>query len=233
MHHVTVCDPVSLSAAFAVGLAGSVHCVAMCGGIAGALGLRARHASTARRASVVAGAYQIGRLVGYTLAGALVGAFGSVMQGFVDPERAMLVARCAAGLVLISVGTGIVFQWRPLAVLERLGGGLWRRIAPLARAIPPGGISGSLLLGLLWGWLPCGFVYSMLIFAALKGGVIQAAALMLFFGLGTVPALLGWGMVSTHAARLGWLRGLHTTAGWLVMVFGAMTILSPLGHARP
>ena len=96
MHHVTVCDPVSLSAAFAVGLAGSVHCVAMCGGIAGALGLRARHASTARRASVVAGAYQIGRLAGYTLAGALVGAFGSVMQGFVETSNVNVVTEMSS-----------------------------------------------------------------------------------------------------------------------------------------
>ena len=105
----------------------------------------------------------------------------------------MLIARSLAGLVLIGVGTGVLFKWRPLAGLERLGGRLWRHVAPLARAIPARGLTGAVLLGMLWGWLPCGFVYSMLIFAALKGGALQGAAMMLCFGLGTAPAVLGAG----------------------------------------
>ena len=230
MHHAGTCDPVSLSAAFAVGIAGSVHCLAMCGGIAGALGMRA---SATTRAPLISASYQIGRIGSYTLAGAIVGACSGLIQDLFDPDHVVLVARSLAGLVLIGVGLSVLRRWRPMAGLERLGGRLWRHAAPLARAIPPQGVVGAILLGMLWGWLPCGFIYSMLIFAALKGGALQAAAMMLCFGLGTAPAVLGAALAATHARRFAWARGLNTAAGWLLLAFGAITIagpLHPLGH---
>jgi sulfite exporter TauE/SafE len=232
MHHVPLGDPLSLSAAFVVGMAGSVHCLAMCGGISGALGMRARSAAIPQRAATLTACYQIGRLTSYTLAGAVVGAFSGLMQGMFDLQRAALIARILAGLVLVGVGTGVLFKWRPLAVLERLGGRLWRHLAPLARIIPPQGVAGSLLLGMLWGWLPCGFVYSMLIFAALKGGALQSAAMMLFFGLGTAPAVFGAGLLSAGVRRFTLARGLNTVAGWLLLAFGALTIVGPFSPAH-
>jgi sulfite exporter TauE/SafE len=232
MHHAALGDPVSLSAAFVVGMAGSVHCLAMCGGISGALGMRARGAATPQRAATLTTCYQVGRLTSYSLAGAIVGAFSELMQGMFELNRVALIARILAGLVLVSVGTGVLFKWRPLAILERLGGRLWRHMAPLARLIPPQGVAGSLLLGMLWGWLPCGFIYSMLIFAALKGGALQSAAMMLFFGLGTAPAVFGAGMLGAQFGRFSVVRGLHTVAGWLLLAFGALTIYGPLSPAH-
>jgi hypothetical protein len=213
-------------------MAGSVHCLAMCGGISGALGMRARGAATPQGAAMMTACYQVGRLTSYALAGALVGAFSGLMQGMFDLDRAALIARILAGLVLVSVGTGVLFKWRPLAVLEQLGGRLWHHMAPLARLIPRQGAAGSLLLGMLWGWLPCGFVYSMLIFAALKGGALQSAAMMLFFGLGTAPAVFGAGILSAQFGRLSVARGLHTAAGWVLVAFGALTIIGPLNPAH-
>jgi sulfite exporter TauE/SafE len=232
MHHAALGDPLSLSAAFVVGAAGSLHCLAMCGGISGALGMRARGATTPLRATALTACYQVGRLTSYTLAGAVVGAFSGLMQGMFDLDRVALIARILAGLVVVSVGTGVLFKWRPLAILERLGGRLWRHLAPLARLIPPQGVAGSLLLGMLWGWLPCGFIYSMLIVAALKGGALPSAAIMLFFGLGTAPAVLGAGLLSVQVGRWSVARGLHTAAGWLLLVFGALTIFGPLHPAH-
>jgi hypothetical protein len=150
-----------------------------------------------------------------------------------DLDYVALIARILAGLVLIGVGTGVLFRWRPLALLERLGGRLWSRLAPLARIIPPNGIGGSLLLGMLWGWLPCGFVYSMLIFAALEGGAVHSAAMMLSFGLGTAPAVFGAGLLSARVGCLSVAGGLHIAAGWLLLAFGALTILGPLSHVHP
>jgi sulfite exporter TauE/SafE len=232
MQHAAIGDPLSLSAAFVVGMAGSVHCLAMCGGISGALGMRARGATTPRRAATLTACYQIGRLTSYTLAGALVGAFSGLMQGMFDLQHVALIARILAGLVLVAVGTGLLFKWRPLAVLERLGGRLWGHLAPLARLIPPNGVTGSLMLGMLWGWLPCGFIYSMLIFAALKGSALQSAAMMLFFGLGTAPAVFGAGLLSAQFGRFSAARGLHTAAGWLLLAFGALTIVGPISPAH-
>jgi len=228
MQAAAVCDPLTLSASFVVGMAGSVHCLAMCGGVSGALGLRARSAATVGRASMLTACYQIGRLTSYTLAGVAVGVFSGAMQGVFNLDKVALIARIMAGVVLIAVGAGVLFKWRPLAGLERLGGRLWRHLAPLARAIPPGGIGGSLLLGMLWGWLPCGFVYSMLVFAALKGGALQAGAMMLCFGLGTAPAVFGAGVLSAQVGRATMARGLNAVAGWLLLAFGALTIVGPL-----
>jgi sulfite exporter TauE/SafE len=89
-------------------------------------------------------------------------------------------------------------------------------------------VSGSLLLGMLWGWLPCGFVYSMLIFAALQVGALPAAAMMLLFGLGTAPAVFGASILSAQIGRAAAARGLNTVSGWLLLVFGVLTILGPL-----
>ncbi|HMA00686.1 MAG TPA: sulfite exporter TauE/SafE family protein [Steroidobacteraceae bacterium] len=231
MHHAGLGDPLSLSAAFVVGLAGSVHCLAMCGGISGALGMRARGASTPRRAAALTACHQTGRLCSYALAGAIVGVFSALMQGMADLDYVALIARILAGLVLAAIGAGIALKWRPL-VLERLGARLWSRLSPLARIIPPHGAAGALLLGMLWGWLPCGFVYSMLIFAALKGGALQAAALMFVFGLGTIPAVFGAGLLSAEIGRISVARGVHAAAGWLLLVFGVLTIVGPFSSVH-
>jgi sulfite exporter TauE/SafE len=152
----------------------------------------------------------------------------------------------AAELIWPNLNFGLAFlsygRLRPLhtnAVIFAFGGSalfassyLWSHMAPLARLIPPRGVAGSLLLGMLWGWLPCGFIYSMLIFAALKGGALQAAAMMLFFGLGTAPAVFGAGMLSAQFGRFSVARGLHTVAGWLLLAFGALTIYGPLNPAH-
>lgn len=227
-----VCDPLTLAAAFTVGVAGSVHCLAMCGGIAGALGLRARRAPSVRRAWLLTAAYQVGRLGSYTAAGAIVGALSGSVQGVLGGDAVALTARVLAGGVLVAVGVSVLFKWRPLAALERLGGRLWRVLAPLARAIPPNGVGSAVLLGALWGWLPCGFVYSMLIFAALQGGAGSGAALLLLFGLGTAPAVFGAGILSAQIGRWSMARGLHQAAGSLLLAFGVMTMLGPLHHAH-
>jgi sulfite exporter TauE/SafE len=227
-----LCNPLTLTAAFVAGAAGSVHCVAMCGGITGALGMRSRRIAPPGRASRHAATYQLGRLASYTLAGALVGAFGDVLQAIFDLSRFALAARVMAGAVLICVAVGVLFGWRPLGRLERLGGRLWSRVAPLARRFPAAGLTGSLLLGMLWGWLPCGFVYTMLLFAATSGDSLQAAAMMLFFGLGTVPAVFAATLFSARVWRVTMLRGLNNVAGWLLLAFGALTVLGPLSPAH-
>ena len=228
MTAAAVCDPLTLSAAFVVGVAGSVHCLAMCGGIAGALGMRTRRSGTAP-AALHALANQFGRVASYTLAGALVGAFGGLLQAMFDLNRIASLARVVSGLMLVSVAVAVLFGWRPLARLERLGGRFWSRVAPLARVLPATGFTGSVLLGMLWGWLPCGFIYSMLIFAALTGSAWPAAATMLCFGLGTVPAVFAAGLMSARLARAPVLKGVNVVAGCMLLVFGALTAFGPLG----
>lgn len=220
------CYPLSASAAFLIGAAGSLHCLAMCGGISGALGLRARKAPGSASPLLHAIANQVGRASSYALAGAVVGTFGGLVESLFNLDALALGARLLAGLVLIFVALGVLLRRRPLMLLERLGGRFWMRIAPLARKVPPGP-AGALLLGALWGFLPCGFVYSMLIFAALTGSAWQGAAMMLCFGAGTAPAVLGAGLLGTHIARFMSARRLYGAAGWLLLLFGVLTIAGP------
>lgn len=233
MTFAAVCNPLTLSAAFVMGVAGSVHCLAMCGGISGALGMRTRALTSPVRASLHAATYQLGRLTSYGAAGAIVGASSGLFRTMFDLSRLALLARIAGGLVVIAVAAGVLFNWRPQARLERLGAHLWRRMAPLARRFPSTGLRGALLLGMLWGWLPCGFVYSMLLFAALSGGAAQSAAMMVSFGLGTAPAVLGAGVLSHRLWRMTVAPGMNKAAGWLLLVFGALMMLGPFSpHAH-
>lgn len=236
MHHfMIVSGPLSLFAAFMAGAGGSVHCLVMCGGISGALGMRTRRDGAAPAMAIIQSVtYQIGRISSYSIAGALVGALGGVFLGAFNVEWVIVVARLLAGIVLVLAAIGILSRWRPLAGLELLGATLWRRLAPLARATPNTGLGGALLLGAIWGWLPCGLVYSMLLVAALAGGPLMGASTMLCFGLGTVPAVLAAGLLSGHVGRLTAAKGLNAIAGSLLLVFGILTMLGPFGmHAHP
>ncbi len=233
-HFMGVSGSISLFAAFVAGAAGSVHCLAMCGGISGALGMRTRRSRAAPAMALAhSAAYQVGRIGSYCIAGALVGTFGEALQAVFDFHRLALISRVLAGLILVLAAVGILSKWRPLSRLERLGGRLWNHLAPLARVVPAVGLRGSLLLGMLWGWLPCGLIYSMLLVAALAGSAFMGAATMLCFGIGTAPAVLAVGLFSGQVWRVAMARGLNLAAGSLLLVFGLATMLGPLSiHAH-
>jgi sulfite exporter TauE/SafE len=227
-HAMAMSGSLTLFAAFIAGTAASVHCLAMCGGLSGALALRTRRAGASPADSIGHSlTYQAGRLSSYAIAGAIVGAAGATLDAFVHLERFAVAMRLLAGLVMIAMAVGILFKWRPLALIERFGGRVWSRIAPLARGVPATSFRGSLLLGMLWGWLPCGMVYSMLLIAALAGSGVMGAATMLCFGAGTVPAVLAAGWSSTQLLRRSAGR-IHVVAGVLLLTFGLFTALAPL-----
>lgn len=220
--------PMSIAAAFVAGIASSAHCTVMCGGIAGALGMRARQRGVCGVRAFTSGlGYQIGRTTSYAVAGALCGAFGGALSGLMDLAGVARALRVAAGLLLIALALQIILRRRGFDVLERFGARFWRHLAPLAAGARAGGPGGAVLLGMLWGWMPCGMVYSMLAFAALAGGAAQGAATLAAFGLGTWPAVLAGSLVSAHAVGLARARGVYALAGALLAVFGAITAIAP------
>jgi uncharacterized protein len=171
------------------GLFGSSHCLAMCGGIATALGT-----VPGRRSPGQALLYQGGRLLSYASAGAMAGALGAAAGFALAVSGWSALLRLGTALVVIiigldiSLGTGTATYW--LRAPERWGGWLWRNFAPARRLpLPSAPHARALLLGMLWGWLPCGLVYSVLLAAALAGGAAAGAFTMLGFGLGTLPAM--------------------------------------------
>jgi uncharacterized protein len=219
---------------FLAGLLGSVHCVGMCGGITGALTLALPEPVRASPFRLVPYllAYNGGRILSYMAAGALVGAAGAALAGVFTRELAMSVGRIVSGGFMVLLGLYIAGWWSALIGLERLGGRLWRRLEPLGRRfLPPRRPLSALGLGLVWGWLPCGLVYSALAFALVSGGAAAGATLMLAFGLGTLPMLLAMGATARWLARItrsAWLRQL---AGALILVFG-LTMLFGAGAHR-
>jgi sulfite exporter TauE/SafE len=229
-HLMPMCGSLSLVAAFLAGMAGSVHCLAMCGGLSGALVLRVRRSGASPGRTIThTVTYQLGRLASYGLAGALGGSVIGVVPALFEFQPLGLALRALAGLVLVAAAIGVLFTWRPLARIEQLGGRLWRHITPLTRNIPVDRIGGSFLLGMLWGWLPCGMVYSMVLVAALSGTPAKGAATMLCFGLGTLPAILSAGLAGAQLLRLSAGRRLNTVFGALLLVLGIMTVIAPWG----
>lgn len=224
-------ESLSLAAAFIAGVAGSAHCFGMCGGVAGALGLRARIKSpSAAGAFAHASLYHVGRLSGYALAGSLVGATSAGLQRMIDLGAVATTLRIASGLLLVLVALRLVSRWNPLRLLEHGGARFWSMLAPLRRYTGGSGPGSALLLGMLWGWLPCGLVYSMLAFAALSGSAAGGAAILLAFGLGTLPALLTGTLLASQLQRWLQLRWPRRAAGMLIAAFGIWTMALPLWH---
>ena len=208
---------INLISAFVVGLLGGVHCVGMCGGIVGALSLGLQ---ADRQLPILIG-YNLGRITSYAAAGALMGALGFYFSGLLPVQNAQRVLLVLAGLFMILLGLYLGGWWNLLARLERAGGVLWRRIEPLGRGLlPVRSARHALLLGLLWGWLPCGLVYSALVWTVASGGALQGGLLMLAFGLGTLPNLLLMGVAAAQLQR--WVRkpATRAVAGGLVILFG-------------
>lgn len=223
----------SFIAAFLVGLLGGVHCIGMCGGIVGALtfGLPAEVRQSPTRVFPYLLAYNVARISAYTLAGALMGGLGWMATGLVALNAVQQVLQVIAGLFMVMLGLYLAGWWMGLARVEQAGGVVWRRVEPFARRmLPVRSPRQALILGFLWGWLPCGLVYSTLIWALASGSPTQGALLLLGFGLGTLPNLM---LMGVFAAQLGrflrkpWVRGL---AGGAVALFGLYTALLPVIH---
>jgi hypothetical protein len=222
-------------AAFLAGLLGSVHCIGMCGGITGALtmGLPATVRRSYPRLFSYLLAYNSGRIMSYVTAGALMGALGAQLGGGLLPHPAINVGRVISGVFMLALGVYIAGWWNALAGLEKLGGRLWRHIEPLGRGLlPPKGPVQALGLGLVWGWLPCGLVYSALAWSLAAGGALQGGSIMLAFGLGTLPTLIAMGSAARWLKLVTRLPRVRQAAGAMILVFGLYMLLAPGAHQQ-
>lgn len=217
---------VSLLSAFLVGLLGGVHCVGMCGGIVAALSLglpESRRTVSGRWPYLLA--YNLARIGSYTIAGALLGGIGWLASNWTGLHQVQQGLQLLAGLFMIFLGMYLAGWWQGLARLERVGGLLWTRLEPFGRRfLPVSTPRQAFALGLVWGWLPCGLVYSVLVWAISTGSPWQGAGLLLSFGLGTLPNLLLLGTAATSlSARVRDPRT-RRIAGSLVVMFGIYSL---------
>jgi len=220
-----------LLALFLVGLLGGGHCMAMCGGIVGALTTPPKPTAAVQPSAsprwILHLAYNLGRISSYTLAGALLGAVGSLGLLFERWLPVQLTLYVAANLMLVALGLYLMGMPRLLQPIERLGQRGWRYIQPLTRRfLPARSPAQALPLGMLWGFLPCGMVYSALTTALMSGSALQGASLMLAFGLGTLPNLLLAGLLLQRVRALSQARGLRLASGLLVLGFGVWGLLN-------
>lgn len=194
---------VDFFSAFIIGLLGSGHCIAMCGGITTMLTsalpsnkydknqkipVNNQNSAQASKLTLVI-CYNIGRIASYSLIGAIVGFTGSIAAKNIGMPLVGLRMFSAIFIVLLGLYLGQWLMW--LNYIETLGKKLWRYISPLSqKVIPVSSPAKALSLGAIWGWLPCGLIYSTLTWALASGSLVTGASIMFFFGLGTLPALL-------------------------------------------
>jgi sulfite exporter TauE/SafE len=210
-------------ALFLIGLLGGTHCVGMCGGIVSALTMGGPPRF------VLHLAYNSGRIISYALAGAIAGGLGGlslILSGQLPLRIALYVL---ANLMLVALGFYLIGITQALAFTERFGKRLWVHLQPLGkRYLPAQTVAQAFPLGLVWGWLPCGLVYSALATALTSGSALHGAGLMLAFGLGTLPNLLLAGLLAVRLRAYAALPGVRWMAGLLVLGFGVWGLLGAL-----
>jgi sulfite exporter TauE/SafE len=215
-------DPAILLSAFLLGFLGSTHCLGMCGGLSSALGLNTQSSSKTATFPALLLAYNIGRIFSYCIAGLVVGAAGFWLS---QQLATFTLLRYLAGAMLILMGLYLAQWFNGIAFTEKLGSKLWPFIQPLGkRFMPVNSIRDALCIGMVWGWLPCGLVYSALIWASLEASVSGAMLIMLFFGIGTLPAMLATGYFAQSLGKFIKQRWFRSSAGLMMISFGIYSL---------
>ncbi len=225
-----------LFTAFMAGLLGSGHCFGMCGGIATGLGSISGQASGTglkRPQAVSALLFNFGRLLSYAALG-LISAWILMQAGqILNVPKWSMILRLLTALMILLIGLQFLFNWQTLAGIERIGAKVWKVILPIAvRASSLPGGSGRLLLGLCWGLLPCGLVYSILLTAAATGTPLSGAMVMFTFGLGTLPSMLGMSLAVPALATLLSDRWARRLMGAAMVLLAVLSVSLMVIHAQ-
>lgn len=209
--------------AFIIGLLGSGHCIVMCGGISTmlttAISDQARH-----KKIMIVFAYNFGRIATYSLIGAIVASTSSMAAKNIGFPVVILQTIAGVFLIFLGLYLGQWLMW--LSRIEYLGKKVWRHLSPLTKKfIPIKNVKSALALGALWGWLPCGLVYSTLTWSLASADALNGALIMLFFGLGTLPALLSISLGTLSVKSLLTQPLFRKVSAILVILYGIYSIL--------
>ncbi|WP_298636048.1 sulfite exporter TauE/SafE family protein [uncultured Umboniibacter sp.] len=213
----------AILAAFIFGLAGSTHCLSMCGGIAMAVTVGGNQANR-----LLALSYNLGRLACYLLLGFLVGFLGELIAFSAETG---IVLRFIAAALLVAMGVYLLGFKQVLGWLERLGAkAIWQPLRPIAsKFLPIRNHRGSLVAGAIWGLLPCGMVYTALAWSTASASPLTGALTMLAFGLGTFPAMLG---VALLGGLGSWFKSpvVRSVLGVLLILFGTFNAFQQMAR---
>lgn len=225
-------EPLSLLTAFLLGFMGSVHCMGMCGGIVGALSLNTSHKQNNQihpnpiNPHFLHLSYHMGRILTYGLLGLLAGYVGLWLASTHDNVGIAL--RSISGVMLILMGAYLFGFTQSLSWIEQGGSGLWKKLQPLSsKLLPISNLKQGLTLGMIWGFLPCGLIYSTLSWAVVSANPIQSAGLMICFGLGNLPALLTFSLFTEQLNRFKQNLGVRIVLSLAIIGFGLWTLIAP------
>lgn len=224
-------DPTTLSAAFLLGLFSTVHCVGMCGGIIGALSLSLPLEVRSHKAKMLTyiTTYNIGRIASYAIAGLIVGTLGHGLNTMADLGPGRLVVRYAGTVLMIAIGLYLAGWFPQFSLVEKIGQPVWRKLEPLGRKLlPVSSLPRALAYGMIWGWLPCGLVYFVLLWSLTSGGATQGALTMLAFGVGTLPTLIVTGFAASGLATFVRNPRVRQITGLLIIAMAIGSLFIPM-----
>ncbi len=226
-------DSITLTSAFLLGLFSTLHCVGMCGGIIGALSLslpvEVRNSRPKLFTFVLT--YNLGRIISYSLAGLVAGAIGTSALQSAGFDQGHAILRIIGVVMMVAIGLYLT-GWLPqLASVEKMGIPIWRRLEPIGRKlVPVVSLPKALAYGLIWGWLPCGLVYFVLIWALTAGDAVHGALIMLAFGLGTLPTLITAGFMTSWITRFAHSTRARQVVGLLIVIMAIGSFFIPMEH---
>jgi sulfite exporter TauE/SafE len=220
--------------AFAMGLVSSLHCIGMCGSIIGTLTLSLPAEIRQNKAALFSFVlnYNIGRISSYALAGALIGLLEMLLSLPFGQGHGHRMLQLLSAAVMASAGLYIAGLFPRFAYIEKIGSKFWKKIEPFGRKlIPVKTRFQAFLFGMIWGWLPCGLVYAALALAATTGDSLQSSLTLFAFGLGTLPAVIGVGIMTSTLTRLSRMKHFRLLVGLFMItlaLFSAMPWLYPM-----
>ena len=226
-------DPITLTSAFLLGLFSTLHCVGMCGGIIGALSLSLPIETRNNKPKLFSFVltYNIGRILSYTAAGLIAGWVGTSVLQSVGLDQGHAILRSIGVIMMVAIGLYLT-GWLPqLASVEKIGIPIWKQLEPIGRKlVPVASLPKALAYGLVWGWLPCGLVYFVLIWALTAGDAISGALTMLAFGLGTLPTLITAGFMTSWITRFAHSTRARQIVGLLIIAMAIGSLFIPMEH---
>lgn len=225
----------SYFAALVMGLFSSLHCIGMCGSIIGTLtfSLSPELRNNKTRLFGIVFNYNLGRIISYGLAGALVGVLESFLSLPFTQGQAHRLLQLVSAAIMTGAGLYLAGWFPRFAYIEKLGTRFWKIIEPFGRKlIPVKNRSQALLFGMIWGWLPCGLIYTALALAATTGNIVHSAITMFAFGLGTLPAVMGVGIMTPLLTRLSRAQRFKHIVGVLFIVFALLAAFPSLNPMR-
>ena len=216
----------TVGAALVLGIAASGHCLVMCGGISAALGIATATGADGRPKRLLLVGYQCGRILSYAMAGLLIGGtLGSVIQ-LLDIEAVRRSLRALSALALLIAALIVFGGLRDPGFA--IGRRLWLVLAPRAqKLLPVNSLPRAVAFGAIWGWMPCGLVYTFLVIASLQADSAHSSATMLAFGLGTTPAMFVTAAGARRFISLGTRPTARRVAGATLLVAAAITLAGP------